>query len=114
MFCGETIIPKGLGGSQLSFKFTIRPEEYGEKDFFLLIHEKRRNNLIKELAKTTFQITDADKQEFYQRAKQEKAAFLLDNGKYRSYDSVESLLEEIIADQRYQKYLDQELKTTVV
>lgn len=90
------------------------PEEYGEKDFFLLIHEKRRNNLIKELAKTAFQITDADKQEFYQRAKQEKAAFLLDNGKYRSYDSVEPLLEKIIADQRYQKYLDQELKTTVV
>ena len=24
MFCGETIIPKGLRGSQLSFKFTIR------------------------------------------------------------------------------------------
>ncbi len=24
MFCGETIIPKGTRGSQLSFKFTIR------------------------------------------------------------------------------------------
>lgn len=24
MFCGETIIPKGMRGSQLSFKFTIR------------------------------------------------------------------------------------------
>ena len=29
MFCGETIIPKGLGGSQLSFKFTIRKNMEG-------------------------------------------------------------------------------------
>ena len=31
MFCGETIIPKGLGGSQLSFKFTIRILYGGEQ-----------------------------------------------------------------------------------
>lgn len=30
MFCGETIIPKGLRGSQLSFKFTIREYEKGD------------------------------------------------------------------------------------
>ena len=29
MFCGETIIPKGLRGSQLSFKFTIRNSQKG-------------------------------------------------------------------------------------
>ena len=28
-FCGETIIPKGMRGSQLSFKFTIRYFKYG-------------------------------------------------------------------------------------
>ena len=28
-FCGETIIPKGTRGSQLSFKFTIRYKEWG-------------------------------------------------------------------------------------
>lgn len=29
VFCGETIIPKGTRGSQLSFKFTIRIYLYG-------------------------------------------------------------------------------------
>ena len=29
MFCGETIIPEGLSGSQLSFKFTIRSVRTG-------------------------------------------------------------------------------------
>jgi len=29
VFCGETIIPKGTRGSQLSFKFTIRKELKG-------------------------------------------------------------------------------------
>ena len=33
MFCGETIIPKGLRGSQLSFKFTIRGGVFGGKRF---------------------------------------------------------------------------------
>ena len=30
VFCGETIIPKGMRGSQLSFKFTIRLYRRGE------------------------------------------------------------------------------------
>ena len=29
VFCGETIIPKGTRGSQLSFKFTIRVKLLG-------------------------------------------------------------------------------------
>ncbi len=32
VFCGETIIPKGTRGSQLSFKFTIRLKHIGEKN----------------------------------------------------------------------------------
>ena len=33
VFCGETIIPKGTRGSQLSFKFTIRVEPRRRKIF---------------------------------------------------------------------------------
>ena len=31
MFCGETIVPEGLTGSQLSFNFTIRKKNKGAK-----------------------------------------------------------------------------------
>ena len=40
MFCGETIIPKGLRGSQLSFKFTIRRLFSGERN----MKKKNRKN----------------------------------------------------------------------
>ena len=33
------------------------PEEYSEREFFLLLHEKRRDALIQKLAKTAFSIT---------------------------------------------------------
>ena len=32
VFCGETIVPKGLTGPQLSFNFTIRKSEGGISD----------------------------------------------------------------------------------
>ena len=32
MFCGETIVPQGLTGLQLSFYFTVRGYGYGGKD----------------------------------------------------------------------------------
>lgn len=90
------------------------PEEYSEREFFLLLHEKRRDALIQKLAKTAFSITGEEKRAFYQHARQENAAFLLADGAYRSYESVEPLLEKKIAEQRYRDYLEQREKQAVV
>lgn len=90
------------------------PEEYSEREFFLLLHEKRRDALIQKLAKTAFSITGEEKRAFYQHARQKNAAFLLADGAYRSYESVEPLLEKKIAEQRYRDYLEQREKQAVV
>jgi hypothetical protein len=33
VFCGETIVPKGLRCSQLSFNFTVRKSKLGGSDY---------------------------------------------------------------------------------
>lgn len=60
MFCGETIIPKGLRGSQLSFKFTIRVNGDGDVNIIDLIRAKKQVAGIIALTGISFDAADLD------------------------------------------------------
>ena len=49
VFCGETIIPKGTRGSQLSFKFTIRLTTKGV--VYMIAAKTANQNKIQEVKK---------------------------------------------------------------
>ena len=89
------------------------PEQYKERDYFLLLHEKRKNELLQAMEKAE-PVTEAEKRAFYERSKQEQSAFLMEDGICRDYEDVELLLEKKLVEQRYQKYLTQILTSAEI